>query len=96
MVGKLVGVASFSWIAVRLGLSRLPDGARWGHIIGVAAVAGIGFTVSLFITDLAFHAPDLRDDAKIGTLAASIVAALSGALLLVIAARQKQAVEAHD
>ena len=96
IVGKLVGVASFSWIAVRLGLGRLPDGVHWGHIVGVAAVAGIGFTVSLFITDLAFDAPDLRDDAKIGTLAASIVAALGGALLLAIAARKKPAAEARD
>ena len=54
VVGKLLGVAGFSWLAVRIGLGRLPDGARWGHIIGVAAVAGIGFTVSLFITGLAF------------------------------------------
>lgn len=96
IVGKLVGVASFSWIAVRLGLGRLPDGVHWGHIVGVAAVAGIGFTVSLFITDLAFDAPDLRDDAKIGTLAASIVAALGGALLLAIAARKTPAAEARD
>ena len=96
VIGKLVGVASFSWIAVRLGLGRLPDGARWGHIIGIAAVAGIGFTVSLFITDLAFDAPDLREDAKIGILAASIVAALGGALLLAIAARKAPAVETHD
>ena len=70
-----VGVAGFSWLAVRLGLGRLPDGARWGHIVGVAAVAGIGFTVSLFITGLAFDTASLQDDAKIGTLTASIVAA---------------------
>ena len=79
VVGKLVGVASFSWLAVRLGLGRLPEGARWGHILGVASVAGIGFTVSLFITGLAFESPALQDDAKIGTLAASVVAAITGA-----------------
>jgi NhaA family Na+:H+ antiporter len=88
VVGKLVGVASFSWIAVRLGLARLPDGANWRHIVGVAAVAGIGFTVSLFITTLAFDAPSLQDDAKIGTLVASAVAASAGALLLAIAGRR--------
>ena len=54
VVGKLVGIAAFSWLAVRTGLGRLPDGTRWGHIVGVGAVAGIGFTVSLFITGLAF------------------------------------------
>ena len=68
VVGKLVGVAAFSWLAVRLGLGRLPEGARWGHILGVASVAGIGFTVSLFITGLAFDTGGLQDDAKIGTL----------------------------
>ena len=54
VVGKLVGVTLFSWAAVRLGFARLPDGVRWGHVVGVGAVAGIGFTVSLFITGLAF------------------------------------------
>ena len=78
---------SFSWLAVRLGLGRLPDGARWGHIVGVGAVAGIGFTVSLFITGLAFDAPDLQDDAKIGTLIASVVAAVAGAIVLAVTSR---------
>jgi NhaA family Na+:H+ antiporter len=88
VVGKLVGVTSFSWIAVRLGVGRLPEGVRWGHILGMASVAGIGFTVSLFITDLAFESPVLQDDAKIGTLAASVVAAISGATVLAVTARR--------
>ena len=50
----------------------------WGHIVGVGAVAGIGFTVSLFVTGLAFDDVGLQDDAKLGTLTASIVAALAG------------------
>ena len=61
---------------MRLGLGQLPDGARWGHIVGVGAVAGIGFTVSLFITGLAFDNEAIQDDAKIGTLIASVVAAI--------------------
>ena len=88
VVGKLVGVASFSWIAVRLGLGRLPEGVHWGHILGVASVAGIGFTVSLFITGLAFESPALQDDAKIGTLAASVVAAITGALVFTVTGRR--------
>ena len=88
VVGKFVGVTSFSWIAVRLGLGRLPEGAHWGHILGVAAVAGIGFTVSLFITGLAFDSPRLQDDAKIGTLVASVVAAIAGAVVFVITGRR--------
>jgi NhaA family Na+:H+ antiporter len=54
VAGKLTGVAAFSWIAVRFGFGRLPDGARWRPIVGVGAIAGFGFTVSLFITGLAF------------------------------------------
>ena len=87
VVGKFVGVTPFSWIAVRLGFGRLPDGVRWGHVIGVGAVAGIGFTVSLFITGLAFDDTAIQDDAKIGILAASIIAALAGAAILAAVAR---------
>jgi Na+:H+ antiporter, NhaA family len=78
VVGKLIGISAFSWLAVRTGLGRLPEGTRWGHIVGAAAVAGIGFTVSLFITGLAFDQTNLQDDAKIGTLVASVVAAFAG------------------
>jgi Na+:H+ antiporter, NhaA family len=78
VVGKLVGITAFSWLTVRVGLGRLPEGTSWGHIVGVAAVAGIGFTVSLFITGLAFERVGLQDDAKIGVLSASIVAAVAG------------------
>jgi Na+:H+ antiporter, NhaA family len=88
VVGKLVGVTTFSWIAVRVGVARLPDTVRWGHIVGVGALAGIGFTVSLFITTLAFDDAVLQDDAKAGTLAASIIAAIAGAAILTIVARR--------
>jgi NhaA family Na+:H+ antiporter len=73
---------AFSWLGVRLGFARLPAGARWAHIVGVGALAGIGFTVSLFITALAFDSATLQDDAKTATLAASVVAATIGALTL--------------
>jgi Na+:H+ antiporter, NhaA family len=87
-VGKLVGVASFSWLAVRLGLGRLPDGAGWGHILGLGAVAGIGFTVSLFITGLAFDSSALQNEAKTGTLVASVVAATASVVLFGVATRK--------
>jgi Na+:H+ antiporter, NhaA family len=90
VVGKLIGVAAFSWLAIRLRLGRLPDGAHWGHILGVGAVAGIGFTVSLFVTGLAFDSKILQDDAKIGTLIASVVAAAGGAIILGVAGRKSR------
>jgi NhaA family Na+:H+ antiporter len=92
VVGKLVGITAFSWLAIRLRLGRLPAGAGWPHMIGVAAVAGIGFTVSLFITGLAFESVDLQVDAKLGTLGASIVAALLGALIFSRASRRAPSV----
>ena len=81
VVGKLVGVVSFSWLAVRIGLGRLPPGTRWGHIIGLGAVAGIGFTVSLFISGLALDPGPLQDDAKMGVLVASVIAAALATLV---------------
>ncbi len=91
VVGKLVGVVAFSFLAVRLGLGRLPEGSSWGHIVGVGTLAGIGFTVSLFITGLAFDDTAIQDDAKIGILVASIVAAAAGALVFTIASRRPAA-----
>jgi NhaA family Na+:H+ antiporter len=88
VVGKFVGVTLFSWVAVKLGFAHLPAGVRWGHIYGVAAVAGIGFTVSLFIAGLAFDDELLQDDAKLGTLIASVLAAIAGAVVLSVASRR--------
>jgi NhaA family Na+:H+ antiporter len=82
VVGKVVGITGASAIATATGLGRLPLGAGWRHIIGVAAVAGIGFTVSLFITELAFTQARLAEEAKVGILIASVVAAVIGFLIL--------------
>ena len=82
VIGKLVGVGSFTWLAVRLRLCELPQGATWSKILGIGGVAGIGFTVSLFITNLAFGRQDIIDQAKIGILVASTIAALVGAAIL--------------
>jgi Na+:H+ antiporter, NhaA family len=83
VVGKTLGLAGGTALAVRLGLSLLPPGVRWAHILGVGALAGIGFTVSLFITELAYVDPDVVGAAKIGVLSGSIVAALIGVALMV-------------
>jgi NhaA family Na+:H+ antiporter len=90
VVGKLAGVVAFSWLAVRLGLGRLPDGARWGHIVGVGALAGIGFTVSLFVTALAFDSTALQNDAKTGILFASVLAAALGAIIFAVLGRWRE------
>jgi NhaA family Na+:H+ antiporter len=82
VVGKTAGVTVFTWMAIRTRITRLPEGVGWGQLVGVAALAGIGFTVSLFITSLAFQTQAVQDAAKVGILAASLLAGLVGALLL--------------
>jgi NhaA family Na+:H+ antiporter len=82
VVGKTVGISVASWLAVRLGWADLPAGVTWRHLLGAATLGGIGFTVSLFIAALAFNDPVLVDNAKIGVLAASVVAAVPAFLLL--------------
>ena len=82
VVGKITGIALFTLLAVRLGLSALPAGAAPRHIFGISAIAGIGFTVSLFVTGLAYDTVMLQDEAKIGVLCASVVAAVIGSVVL--------------
>ncbi len=84
--GKLLGVGVSSLGAVRLGLGRLPQGVGSGQVVGGAALAGIGFTVSLLILELGFDSARLRDEAKVGVLAAAAVAALSGWVIFRLAA----------
>ena len=86
VVGKTVGISVASWVAVRTKLGRLPAGATWGHIVGVAALGGIGFTVSLFIAELAFRGDQEQlDAAKLGILFASVLAGVIGYLILRVA-----------
>jgi len=81
VVGKFVGILGASTLALRAGVGALPDGVALRHVAGIAVLAGIGFTVSLFISDLAFRGVEI-DDAKIGVLAASAVAAVLGMIVL--------------
>lgn len=87
VVGKLAGISVASWAAVRTGLARLPDGVTWLHLMGTAAVAGIGFTVSLFIAELAFTGVRLTNTAKVGILAASLLAGALGYAVLRVGGR---------
>lgn len=82
VVGNAAGITAAATIALRTGIGILPGRVRYSHLFGGAVLAGIGFTISLFITDLAFDDPVQRDQAKIGILAGSLIAALLGAWIL--------------
>lgn len=82
MLGKPLGVTAFSWLAVRFGLATLPSGANWKHIIGLGMLAGIGFTMSIFIALLSFQNPAYQVEAKFAILAASVCSGLAGFLFL--------------
>lgn len=96
VVGKQVGIGLFAWLAVRLGLSRLPKGVRWRHVYGAAWLGGIGFTMSLFISGLAFQSTAMLDNAKIAILTASMVSAAVGYLILRTAAVHRAAESLDD
>jgi Na+:H+ antiporter, NhaA family len=83
LVGKVVGITSFAWAATRLRMATLPTDTSWRQIVGVAALAGVGFTVSLFVAGLAFE-DDLAQVARVAILAASAVAAIVGSVILAI------------
>ncbi|HET7640544.1 MAG TPA: Na+/H+ antiporter NhaA [Ktedonobacteraceae bacterium] len=78
VIGKLVGIFLACWLMVKARLSDLPEGVNWHHIAGVGSIAGIGFTLSIFIAELAFDSPAYIVAAKMGIFAASIVSALLG------------------
>ncbi|HSG16592.1 MAG TPA: Na+/H+ antiporter NhaA [Anaerolineae bacterium] len=82
VLGKQMGVTLFSWLAIRSGYANMPAGVTWGQIYGVGWLTGIGFTMSLFITELAFDDPVLLNQAKVGILVASLVAGVGGYLVL--------------
>lgn len=82
VVGKLVGVSGATWLATRFGVGSLPDGVTWRGILGVSALAGIGFTVSLFVTSLAFTDPGQQDIARMAIIVASTTAAVLGTVIL--------------
>lgn len=88
--GKAIGILLFSWLAITLGLSRLPAGVQWKHLVGAAWLGGIGFTMSLFIGQLAFTDAQFITEAKLGVLLASLIAAIVGLGWLLIATHGDQ------
>lgn len=88
LIGKSIGIIAGAWLIVRLKITPLPQDVRWGHIIGVAMLAGIGFTLSIFIAELAFAGTAYIDAAKLAIFVASILSATGGLLVLRSLARR--------
>ncbi len=82
VLGKFLGISLFSHLMVRLKIAALPKGLTWNHIYGVAFLAGIGFTMSMFISDLAFKDEEFKQIAKVGIMAASLISATIGMVWL--------------
>lgn len=84
LFGKVIGITVLSFIAVKLDICRLPLGLKWSHILGAGFLAGVGFTMSIFVTNLAFKtSPELINSSKISILLASIISGVVGYLWLV-------------
>lgn len=81
-LGKPIGITIFAWISVKLRFSTLPSRSTWKHIIGVGFLAGIGFTMSLFISLLSFSNPELTAEAKFSILTGSVISGITGFFIL--------------
>ena len=93
ILGKLIGINLFSFIAIKLKISSLPDKSRWVHMIGAGLLAGIGFTMSIFIALLSYKDnQDLQDSAKFAILTASVLAGFLGYLLLKSTAKKENSI----
>ena len=82
LVGKPLGIALFAWVAIATGVASFPRGGNWMGIIGIGCLGGIGFTMALFVANLAFGSSIELDQAKLGVLGASVISALLGFALL--------------
>ena len=89
LIGKLTGVFGFTWLLVKSGAARLPEGANWLHIFGVAALAGIGFTMSLFIGSLSFSDLAQMNAVRLGVLTGSVLSACLGFAVLFAAGPER-------
>jgi NhaA family Na+:H+ antiporter len=81
-LGKQLGIVGFAWLAVKSGIASLPTGISWMQVYGLSLIAGIGFTMSLFIGNLAFSSPEQLAAVKLGVLSGSLISALGGILIL--------------
>ena len=94
LLGKTIGVFGLTWLAVKIGIAALPQGANWGQVLGVAILCGIGFTMSLFVGSLAFEAgsSEYAGMDRMGILTGSLFAALIGYTVMVMASRKRSKV----
>ena len=88
LFGKPVGIFLATWLAVRLGIASLPRSMNWWQVLGVGLLGGIGFTVSLFVNELAFDNEIIISNGKMGILAGSLIAAIIGYVMLVLVTRK--------
>jgi NhaA family Na+:H+ antiporter len=82
VLGKVLGIIVFAWMGIRLRITALPEGTRWIHMVGLGLLGGIGFTMSMFISSLAYKDAGLLNHAKIGILLGSLLAGILGYLIL--------------
>ncbi|MGA1759365.1 MAG: Na+/H+ antiporter NhaA, partial [Paracoccaceae bacterium] len=92
ILGKQIGVFGATYITVRMGFARLPQGVTWAHIYGLSCLAGIGFTMSLFIGGLSFSDAEMMNQVRLGVLSGSIISAILGYVVL-MATTSKPAVD---
>ncbi len=90
VLGKFIGISLLSKLVVKLKISQLPQGVSWNQIYGVAFLAGIGFTMSMFISDLAFKDDSFKQIAKVGIMAASAISAIIGMLWLGLSSKKQE------
>jgi NhaA family Na+:H+ antiporter len=91
LLGKTLGVFGFTWLTIKTGLAKLPEGANWGQVLGLAILCGIGFTMSLFVGSLAFI-PDVSEYSgmdRVGILTGSVLAALLGFAICYLSGRKQ-------
>ena len=89
VAGKLLGISLFSWIGIKSGMAQLPKEVRFCQVIGVAMLAGVGFTMSIFISSAAFQGEQLQS-VKLAVLLASLLAAILGTIVLMRASSAQE------
>ncbi len=93
-IGKPIGITLAVFLTVKSGLARLPSGATWSEIAGMGCLAGIGFTMSLFIGALAFSNEALLDQVRLGVLGGSLLSTIAGVVVMVLLSRRRVGAQA--